>query len=109
MKKAILKFLPVLTIGLFALGTTSCSSDNEESCNQFDSNVGSCSAEDITACCDDEGSCYYTYNGERYDDAAEIAAVCTAGTTLDMNTVIIEMDAFTQQLVDEARSAAICN
>jgi len=95
-------------MGLFAFSTYSCSEDDPESCNTPDQNIGTCSADDITVCCDDEGSCYYIYQGTNYDNVNEIATVCASASTIDFNSVKIQLDTFTSQLIDEARSAAIC-
>lgn len=103
------KLMSFLFMGFFAFSTICCSEDPKESCNQPDQNIGTCSADDITVCCDDEGSCYYVYEGTNYNDVNDIAAVCAAGSNIELNSITIQLDDFTKQLINEARSAAICN
>ncbi|MBS2098060.1 hypothetical protein [Carboxylicivirga linearis] len=103
-----IKLSAYLIMSLFAFSTYSCSEDDPESCKTPDQDIGTCSADDITVCCDDEGSCYYIYQGTNYDDVTDIATVCASASTIDINSIKIQLDAFTSQLIDEARSAAIC-
>ncbi len=99
------KLIPMLLMG-FLLMTTSCE-DDDESCQQFDSDVGSCAAEDITTCCNDDGSCYYLYKTIRYDSVDELAEVCKDGS-VSMEEINLQIDDFTKKLIKEARGAAVC-
>ncbi|MCU4162973.1 hypothetical protein [Carboxylicivirga caseinilyticus] len=106
--KLVTKLSAFLIMGLFAFSTFGCSEEDPESCNTPDQDIGTCSADDITVCCDDEGSCYYVYQGTNYDNVNDIAAVCASASTIELNSVVIQFDALTTQLINEARSAAIC-
>lgn len=108
MKKTLRLFL-FLMMGFSMTTFVACSEDSEESCDKFDENVGTCSAEDITACCDDGGSCYYLYQNERYENETALATVCASGSAMTMTELEIQLDDFTAKLIDEARTAAICD
>lgn len=100
-------------LGLFGLGLllstmVACSDDSKESCGNFDDNVGTCSADDITACCDDSGSCYYIYKDVKYANVTDLATVCTSGSAMEIQEVSLQLDAFTAQLIEEAKTAALC-
>lgn len=107
MKKNI-KLFGFYTLGLFLATLVACSDDSKESCDKFDDNVGTCSADDITACCDDGGSCYYIYKGEEYSNVNDLASVCQSGSAMSLQEISMQLDNFTIQLIEEARTAAIC-
>jgi hypothetical protein len=110
--KNFFKLMPFLLMVIFAGTIVSCSDDddnNDESCDQFDDNVGTCSAADITACCDDEGACYYLYKGDRYNDVNALAAQCASGSAMQIQDLELQLDNFTVQLINEARTAALCD
>nr|WP_321408114.1 hypothetical protein [uncultured Carboxylicivirga sp.] len=102
------KILSFLFMGIFTLTSVACSDDPSESCDQFPLDTGSCSAEDITACCDDNQNCYYLYKNEdtqlTLDDLKDKCQV----SSIEMSELKLQLDAFTAQLINEARSAAIC-
>ncbi len=104
--KKLFKLTALFLMG-FMLMTTSCEDDPEETCDKIDSDVGKCSADDITTCCNDDGSCYYTYQGTEYNSVDELAAVCTTGS-MSIADISIQLDVFTQELIIKARSAADC-
>ncbi len=104
--KKLFRLLPVLLIG-FMMMTTSCEDDPEESCNKPDGDVENCSAEDISVCCDENGSCYYIYNGTTYQTVDDLAKLC-ATSVLAITNVKLQLDAFTKELIKEARMAADC-
>ncbi|TRX71831.1 hypothetical protein [Carboxylicivirga sp. M1479] len=95
-------------LGLFSISLMSCDDDPEESCNKNEDDIGTCSADDITACCDDGGSCYFIYQGEEYSSATELANICKPGSAQQLKAFEIQLDDITMQLINEARSAAIC-
>lgn len=107
----LLKLLPFILLGLVATTNSSCSeSDPEESCKVSQTDIGTCSADDISVCCDEDGACYYTYKGTDYDDVDDIAGVCQPqASAAELKSLTIQMDALTQQLINEARTAAACN
>ena len=107
--KKVLRLSAFLLVGFSMATFFACSDDKEESCDKFDENVGTCSKDDITACCDDAGSCYYLYKGNRYENETKLATVCASGSAMSMDEVKIQLDDFTAKLINEARSAAICN
>lgn len=102
------KLIGIYTLGVFLTAMVACSDDTKESCDKFDENVGTCSADDITACCDDGGSCYYVYKGEEYSNVNDLASVCQSGSAMNLQEIKLQLDNFTMQLIDEARAAAIC-
>lgn len=102
-------FIGSLGISLLLSTMVACSNDDsKESCDKFDENVGTCSADQITACCDDGGSCYYLYQGDKYNNVTDLATVCTSGSTMELQEISLQLDAFTTRLIDEARTAALC-
>ncbi|WP_430813071.1 hypothetical protein [Carboxylicivirga sp. RSCT41] len=105
----LVKILPAVLL-MFSLSIVGCSDDDsEETCNKNDSNIGTCSADDITACCDDSGSCYFIYQGTEYASAGDLAAVCQSSSAMQLKAIEMELDAITQQLINEARTAALCD
>ncbi len=108
--KKLLKLLPFLTLGLLTGSLIGCSSNDgdKESCQKSEQNIGSCTADDITACCDANGACYYIYDNKNYE-LDEIASVCAkSGSVQQLKSVQIQLDVITKQLINEARLAAIC-
>ncbi|WP_430810420.1 MULTISPECIES: hypothetical protein [unclassified Carboxylicivirga] len=104
-----MKRVGFLSLGLLLTALVACSEDTKESCDRFDRDVASCSADDITACCDDGGSCYYVYKGKEYSDVNDLAAVCQSGSAMHIEDIALQLDNFTLQLIEEARTAALCN
>jgi hypothetical protein len=105
------KQLSLLTY-LFALALmasfTSCESDDEETCD--DTPLSQCPSADIATCCPDDGDCYYIYNGDKYTSKDDIVALCKPkASAQEIQLMQMELDKHTMQLLDEARSAAICN
>ncbi|WP_439184951.1 hypothetical protein [Carboxylicivirga taeanensis] len=107
--KKVVKLFAFALLGMATLTLSSCGSDDpEESCNKNDQDIGTCSAADITACCDDEGSCYFLYGGDKYSSAGDLAIKCQSSSAIQLKTIELELDAITEQLINEARAAAIC-
>jgi len=106
--KKLIKLMPGLLL-MFSLSMVGCSDDDsEESCNKNDSNIGTCSADDITACCDDGGSCYFIYKGKEYATAGDLASECQSSSAYELKAIEMQLDAITTQLINEARTAALC-
>jgi hypothetical protein len=106
--KTYLKLLPFLFLGIFSAAVSGCTEENKESCDAKEQDVGTCSAEDITICCDDAGSCYYTYQGDKYS-LDELASQCSAGKTVEeIRLINLQIDGITSRLIEEAKLAAIC-
>ena len=105
------KFLPIIFLFALSASFSSCQKDkNEESCSKPPQDIGTCSADDITVCCDDNEVCYYEYNDVKYDNVDDIALVCSSSSTIeDMQLIKMQFDAITVKLIQEARTAAVCN
>ena len=107
--KKLLKLSPFIVFSLLTISLIGCSNDDDkESCTKSKQNIGTCSADDITACCDAESKCYYVYNGKNYS-LDEIADMCAPNASAQhLKSTQLQLDVITQQLINEARSAAIC-
>ncbi|MBI9061317.1 MAG: hypothetical protein JEZ14_04980 [Marinilabiliaceae bacterium] len=101
MKKGLIFLLPLL------LSLAACEKDNEETCDETP--LSQCPTADISTCCPDEGECYYVYNGERYDSDDEIVKLCSpSGSNEQFMSLKLEIDNYTQKLIEEAKMAAVC-
>jgi len=111
MKKTLKLLRAMMICGLIFAGV-GCSSDDdpEESCQKPDQNVGTCSADDITICCNDDEVCYYIYKGTEYAEAdlADLAAACASGSAKQAISLQMELDSYTLELINQARKAAVC-
>lgn len=96
---------PFLVITIASLGLFGCEKDPEEYCEEYPI----CDLSP-TYCCDDEGNCTYTYNGTKYASLDELTdAICPAVMTVtELATLQAELDKLSIRLINEARSAAIC-
>jgi len=105
--KKILSVLPYLLSMFLIISFTACGSDDEETCD--DTPLSQCPAAVIATCCPDNADCYYIYNGDKYDTTSEIVALCNpSGSAAQLLSMQLELDNYTKQLLDEARSAALC-
>ncbi len=101
--------LPLLLFGLLTLIQFGCETDPEEVCEEYEA----CDVS-ATTCCTDESSCYYKYNGKTYPDTAEglaelLEAMCPQASTVELKLIQEKLNAHTLQLINKARSEAICN
>lgn len=110
MKKT-LKLLNALLVGGLILANVACSEDDpEESCNKPNSDVGTCSADDLTICCNDNEVCYYIYKGTEYQESEldKLATACAASSA-QIKSISLQLDEETQKVLNEARLCAVCN
>lgn len=98
-------FKPFWILAFVALGIWSCEKDPEEYCEEYPI----CDLSP-TYCCDDDGNCTYSYNGNSYSSLEDLtAAICPVSFTIvDLLALQQEMDQISIKLINEARSAAIC-
>ncbi|MCU4177729.1 hypothetical protein [Carboxylicivirga sp. N1Y90] len=102
-KKQIIK--PLLVILVATIGLYSCEDDPEEYCEEYPI----CDLSP-TYCCDDDGNCTYSYDGNSYSSLEDLtSAICPASITgPELEALQIELDKLSIRLISEARSAAIC-
>ncbi len=107
MKKKVF-FMSLLISGVFAIAAinTACEETPKEACEQdlfCDDTV------EVTACCTDGASCYYTYEGVDYPDTDQglldlIEALdCTTTKSVTIEGANAEMVARLQALLESAR------
>jgi len=113
----------LLAIALFgAIAMSSCSSsESDEYCSNPGASCPDDSAIEASACCTDQ-SCYWTYNGSKYQcdgtDCADVldrittSACVSSSTALNGETDLVVLKArlmaVTEQLLVEARAASGC-
>ena len=102
------KLLAMLLMGAFIV-TIGCKEDDDsdEVCEKNDLAIGSCSADEITLCCDADKSCYYLYKGNRYENKTKLEEFCKTAS-ISPEEIRVQLDAITARLIEEARSAALC-
>ncbi|MFA8435008.1 MAG: hypothetical protein ACEPOZ_10875 [Marinifilaceae bacterium] len=112
MKKKLI-FMPLSLLGVLALLQFGCSSDDtEDVCEAF--TPPECKTEtEATACCSDESSCYYLYNGKKYaysdEGKKELIAVMCPNISMEQTSRIQEqMAAQTRRLIKEIRISSVC-
>ncbi len=102
--------LPYAVMGiLFGLLTACGSDDTDETCKAAIKDFGTCSLEDISVCSDNDLNSYYLYKGdkitqEKLDEICLSASVSAA----EIEAAKIELDALTQQLIEEVRMKVVC-
>lgn len=115
MKKKLI-FMPIALLGVLALLQFGCDSDSdtaEDSCEAF--SASECKTEiEASTCCSEDGSCYYLYNGTKYDntDAGEIKlidAMCPDISEEQTTKMHQLMAVQTQRLIEKARMSAVCH
>jgi len=107
----LLRTFALLLLVASPLFITSCESDDpEETCNTAIEDFGTCSAEDISVCSDNDLNPYYIYKGDRKSEE-QLDAICFApsASAQERRAAKIQLDAFTQQLLFEVKAAALCN
>jgi len=122
MMKKLLKLIPFLLVAaMFA----SCSDDdNDETCDILDETVkpSQCKTADISVCTSNET--YYIFNGKKYDingkligensgntsEISDLVLACDPNASAQQASLIqMQFNTVTQQLINEARAAAICD
>lgn len=115
------KLIAHLILGIFVLG--SCTEpESDEFCNNPGATCPDASTFEATSCCTDQ-SCYWLYNGTRYDCSGEdcstaintiVASACASAnseidiTIKDYDLLRAQMQAVTAKLLVEAREASGC-
>jgi hypothetical protein len=101
-------YLPFMLLSLLVFVQIGCSSDPEEVCEQYEACENS-----ATTCCTDETTCYYEYGGKKYPDTEAglnelLAAMCPQSSKAEIRIMQEELKAKTIKLIEEARTAALC-
>ncbi len=105
-----LRVLPYALMGvLFGLFTACGSDDSDETCNAAIKDFGTCSAEDISVCSDNDLNSYYLYKGvEKTEEELDDICFPANASAAEIRAAKIELNALTQQLIEEVRLKAIC-
>ncbi|MCG8580920.1 MAG: hypothetical protein MI866_13445 [Bacteroidales bacterium] len=106
--KKLLKVLPFLLVPALMI---SCSEDDDkETCDELtqDDKPAQCANADITVCTGD--NTYFIFNGTEYTNVSDLVDACAPGAAFEEQQMIhMQFDAITQQLINEARTAALCD
>jgi len=114
MKKKLI-FMPLSLLSVLALLQFGCDSESDESdevCTEFKPTECSTTIQ-ATACCSDESTCHYVFDGKEYaytDEGQEelISVMCPDISDEQTAAIYKQMAAQTKRLISEARISAIC-
>ena len=109
-------FLPLSLLGIIAILLFGCDSDSdksEEVCDVFPTPSECSTTTQATACCSDEDTCYYLYEGVKYthtDQGLEelLAAMCPNLSEEESTAIYKKLNAQTKKLMEQARLSAVC-
>lgn len=105
-----LRILPFALVGFLYVSLTGCGDDDsDETCNAAIKDFGTCSAEDISVCSDNDLNSYYLYKGvEKTEEELDEICFSANASASEIRAAKIELNALTQQLIEEVRLKAIC-
>jgi len=113
MKKKLI-FMPLSLLGVLALLQFGCDSDDsDEVCEAFPTPQECKTDIEASACCSDEDTCYYLFDGKKYDYTDEgkdkLVEVMCPDVSEEQTTKIHQLMASqTKRLMEEARISAVC-
>jgi len=115
MKKKLI-FMPLSLLSVLALLQFGCDSESdksEEVCENFPTPAECSTTIEASACCSDESTCHYVFDGKEYaytDEGKEelISVMCPDISNEQTAAIYKQMAAQTKRLISEARISAIC-